>query len=144
MPEFDLGRAKAGEYRLVGLPDVGCWCDVYLAIRSPDKVLFAPLLEDTLAPLNAAVRLEVIDSTGRNLATQEGKLSTFIITQHYPTFALLYQCKDSGKGYEGLYGSTSAFRAMTSESYVIRLSYTPDLKLRGYRGFVYVDCQHRY
>jgi hypothetical protein len=139
LPEFDLDCPKEAEYRLVGLPDVGRCCIVYFAVRGPGRLPLEMELRETLEPLEAAARVEVMDSSRNRLAIQDGKLSTYIISWHGDLdFQMLYQAKVGTKSFEE-FVSKCAFRPVASETYIVRLSYLPSAKLRGYRGFIYAE-----
>jgi len=118
MPEFDLGQPLEAEYRVAGLAEIGPECGVHLAIRG---------FNGSGNGLGGELRLELIDSKERAVVSVAGKLGDYT-WWGFNDVNVLYQ---SGKSF---------FRPDPQESYRIRFSYTPDPRLAGQKGFVYLRC----
>jgi hypothetical protein len=120
MPELDLGSPHELEYRLAGLTDIGRPCGVYLVIRDHDRGLG----RDT-KKFDGELRLELLDSRGLRVVDVSGRLGDFI----------WWGFDDR----HGLYQSDrSFFIPDANEEYRLRLTYAPDPRLAGYKGFVYL------
>jgi hypothetical protein len=123
MPEFDLGHPHRAEYRVAGLANIGRKCGVYLALHDPGGRWG---WGDTKA-LAGEVQLELRDSGLRTLVNVRGKLGDYIWYGFRDTHAL-YQM------------DRSFFVPDSREEYTVRVSYSPDPRLAGYEGFVYLEC----
>ena len=119
MPELDLGSPHELEYRLTDLTSIGRPCGVYLVIRDQRSVL-----RDT-KKFDGALRLELLGSRGLPVVDVSGRLGDFIWW-------------GSGNRH-GLYQmDRSFFIPDADEEYRLRLTYAPDPRLAGYKGFVYL------
>jgi hypothetical protein len=122
MPEFDLGQPHQQEYRLADLPELGPECGVHLAVRGRNGGWGT-----NATRLNGELRLELINSKGNVVVNVSGKLGDYT-WWGFGDMHALYQLR------------RSFFRPDRREEYRLRFSYTPDPKLAGYRGFVYLRC----
>jgi hypothetical protein len=120
MPELDLANPQQLEYRLADLTDIGRPCGVYLVIRDHAHALG----RDTKA-FDGKLRFELLDSQNRPVVDVSGRLGDFIwwgsTDQHG-----LYQL------------DRSFFTPRADEDYRLRISYEPDPRLAGHKGFVYL------
>jgi hypothetical protein len=121
MPEFDLGTSRESDYRLANLTNIGQPCGVYLAIFDPKLELFGET-----KGFEGKLRLELLDSHDNAVVDVSGRLGDFI-----------WWGSDSRHGLYLL--DKSFFRPNVHETYRLHLFYTPDPKLAGYKGFVYVE-----
>jgi len=120
MHDLDLATAHQLEYRLSGLTDIGRPCGVYLVILDPDQGL-----ERDTKQFDGHLQLELIDSQNRPVVDVSGRLGDFI----------WWGWDDR----HGLYQLDRSFFTLDEdEEYRLRVSYAPDPRLAGYRGFVYV------
>jgi hypothetical protein len=121
MPEFDLGTPLQAEYRVNGLP-AGAQCDLFLVVRDPQDVFSFTYKS---ARLHGHLRLEVVDSRGRELIGSSGEIGEYI------------WWGETAKHMHFLYRDCqTAFIPETEETYVVRIRYTPDPSLAGFSGFV--------
>lgn len=119
MPEFDLGTAQQAEYQLNDVRDIGKKCGIYLAIIPRDGKIV-----DETANYNGRLQLELKDSKGISVVSVDGRLGEYIWAQ--------------GGNCELYQLDKSFFDPDPNEKYTLRLTYSPDSKLNGMRGFVYV------
>jgi hypothetical protein len=125
MPEFDLGGPFQAEYRLAGLSKTGQDAVVYLAIHDPGNTL-----DSRPRGVDGSVRLELVNSQDRVLVDVGGSLDRY-------TWA-------SSLDYYRLYKlHESSFTPDPREEYRLRITYSPDSWLAGYKGFAYVRCGGR-
>ncbi len=120
MPSFDLGKPLTAEYHLASLPDIGRDCGTYLAYRDPKSLSYG-----LHRLLDGWLELEVTDRRGRVVAASSGRLRDYTCMQTLDLHAF-YQL------------NKSSFRPDRGEEYTIRLSYQPDVRLAGHRGYAYV------
>jgi hypothetical protein len=116
-PEFDLGAAQESQYRVAGLKGYSDHCIVHLTINPPEGVT----VEET-KQFDGFLQLELVDSKGESVAKASGRLGDFTWANR----------KD-------LYQSGSSFTPDPKETYVLHLSYSPDQRLQGWRGFAYIE-----
>ena len=121
MPELDLASPQQLEYHLADLTDIGRPCGVYLVIRDHNDAL----RRDT-EKFDGNLRFELLDSQNRPVVDVSGRLGDFI-----------WWGSDDR---HGLYQHERSFFAPDAdEEYRLRVSYEPDPRLAGYKGFVYVQ-----
>jgi hypothetical protein len=121
MPAFDLALPHQAEYRMSRLPDIGRDCGLFLAIRDPDDGWWGR----DQAHLAGELRLELLDAEGRAVVRVNGRLGEYIWCGKRELSAL-YQPRKS------------FFRPDSRQEYRARVWYTPDPRLAGYEGFVYL------
>lgn len=120
MPKFDLGQPFEAKYHATGLKRVGWDCALYLATEPiPDRVWA------DIDRLGGHLSLDLIDSRGAPLVNVGGKLGEFGWTADFEhvEFAKFPACR---------------FEPDPNEQYVIRVSYSPDPRLKGLKGYVYI------
>jgi hypothetical protein len=121
MPDFDLAQPHKAEYHFSALPNIGKHCGVYLAFHDPQDKFHAH------DGLGAAVEIELLNTEGGVVVSVAGNLGAFI---WYGTGDL-----------HGLYKmDESFFSPDTNAQYRLRITYTPDPRLEGFRGFIYLLC----
>lgn len=130
MPEFDLAEPHQAEYRLAGLTDIGRKCGVHLAIRNPEgRLWWEGAGGQELRADGGELRLELLDATGLAIVSVHGTLGDYTWSGYAHLQAVsLYQ------------SDKSFFMPDSKEEYRLRVSYSPDRKLAGCKGFVYVRC----
>lgn len=121
MPEFDLSTPFEAEYHVSGLSNIGQDCGVFLRFDDHGRGSWS----DT-KKVGGQLHLDVMDSQGRAVADASGRLGDFIWWE--------------SQNHHGLYQMKSSFFAPDpSEKYRVRVSYDPDPRLAGFRGFVYLE-----
>jgi hypothetical protein len=121
MPEFDLSEPQHAEYRFALLGNIPEACGVYLVIDERDHDLWNHSKE-----FDGQLQLDVLDSKGQEVVHVGGRLGDFIWWWETGGRCGLWQ---TGK---------SSFMPKTHEEYRVRISYTPDPRLAGHKGFVYL------
>lgn len=124
MPKFDLGKDFKGEYKVTGMANVGEGI-LYMGMRYAPFEIWTKDRE-----FEGWLDLEMVDKHGNALVNVSGKLGDYV---WFGTGNLnaLYQYPQSG------------FRPNINEEYRIRISYRPDPRLAGLKGFVYIEVGGR-
>jgi hypothetical protein len=128
MPEFDLGEAHQAEYHVAGLTNIGQDCGVYLAFHDPnDKRFFGGEWRN----LEGKLRLELLDSRGSIVVATSGRLADYTWYEELGASHHLVALYQLDKSY---------FRPNRRDEYLLRISYVPEPRLKGYKGFAYLRC----
>ncbi|MGD9644797.1 MAG: hypothetical protein AB7U73_03735 [Pirellulales bacterium] len=125
--DFDLGAPFEADYHLERLPNPSKHMGVYLSIADPTHELEA---DDQREKLIAAVQFEVTDEQGQ-----------LVCQVDQPLAKMIWAAPEGGADCYGLYQlDRSFFDARSEGKYRLRIRYTPDPKLIGFRGFVHIRC----
>lgn len=124
---FDLSNAYDAAYTMAQLPEIGTKAGVYLCIHDPSHKWRT---DKSRAQLNAAVKIDVIDEKGQSVCHIKQPLAKMIWAE-----------PEGGQDTYGLYLlDDSFFVPQPKEKYRIKASYSPDPKLDGCEGFIWVRC----
>jgi hypothetical protein len=130
MPAFDMGGPHRAEYRVSQLPDIGRDCTLYLAIDDPGgRFLFQ---DSEVSRLRGVLRLEVMNAQGV-IHRAEGPLWDWTWNHR------------ADEPRHRLYQS-HAFLELpprAGQEYTLRISYSGDELLAGFRGYCYLECGRR-
>jgi hypothetical protein len=122
LPVFDLSSPHEAEYELAELPNIQKECGVYLAILHDEGT---PWLRET-KDIDGELLLELVDAGGNAVVNVSGPLGDYIWAQ--------------GSRFELYQLDKSFFVPDPKQEYKLRVSYSPDPRLSGMRGFVYLRC----
>jgi len=121
MPEFDLGKSHQAEYRLANMSDIAKPCGIYLAIVPRDRKIVNNTKE-----FDGFLQFDLVNSKGVSVTSVSGRLGDYWWAQ--------------GGNCELYQLDKSFFSPVPAEKYLLRITYSPDSKLEGMRGFVYLRC----
>jgi len=125
--EIDLANPFEATYRIENLPKLESPVGVYLCIADPDRKLGNDAAREHL---KATIELDVTD----------GKGATVCHVSH-PFAEMVWADPEGGPDSYGLYNlDESFFVPSDGERYQIRLHYTPEPGLAGFKGFVFIRC----
>jgi hypothetical protein len=128
MPRFGLGEDHTSEYRFGRLPDIGCQCELYLAIDDPGGRWL--MRDDDIRKLQGSLSLKVMDAGGEIICHEEGPLRDYIWGYW--------------RGANRLYQEDALwFRTRPGEEYTLRVEYHADPALANFQGYCYLQAGGR-
>jgi hypothetical protein len=128
-PQFDLGEEHVASYRVGGLYEVGPRFYFYLAIEDPEGHWFGRDAE--IKQLTGSLQLQVLDGAGNILGESNGPLSDHVWGYWHGAHRLYNR-----QAPVPLY-----FSPKRGEEYTLRISYTADPRLAGFKGYGYLQCR---
>jgi hypothetical protein len=123
---FDLADPYDATYNVAQLPQIEQWPLVYLCVADPKRLLNTDAARHRLT---AAVEFEITDSKGQSVCRVQ-----------QPVAKMWWSDPEGGRDTYGLYVDESEFKYDPNEKYRIRVHYTPDPALKGFKGFVFIRC----
>lgn len=126
--QLDLSRGYTASYTLAKVPDIGEEVVLYLCVADPHHALRDDMARQRLT---AEIQLDVEDEHG-----------TLVCHVDKPLAKMYWAYPTGGADCYGLYSlPESVFFSRKDAQYRLRVRYSPDPQLSGFRGFVYIRCQ---
>lgn len=125
--DLDLSDRVEALYRVEQLPEIGRMAGVYLCVDDPGRKFWT---DESRAKLSAILEIDVVDEDGNSVC-------------HFsqPLAKMYWAFPEGGRDTYGLYSSEeSSFVSRSNEGYRIRVRYSPDPQLDGFKGFLWIRC----
>jgi len=125
--QFDLSKGYIDSYTLEKVPVIGKDVVLYLCVADPRHALRDDLARQRL---KAEVQFDVVDEHGKSECHVDKPLAK-----------MYWADPEGGADCYGLYSlPESVFVSRKGAQYKLRVRYSPDPQLSGFRGFVYIRC----
>jgi hypothetical protein len=126
-PTFNLRDKYETEFKMKDLPDIGNDVIVYLCVADPEHRYRS---DSAREGLTASIQFDISDEHGKSICHVAKPLAK-----------MYWANPEGGADCYGLYSlPESVFMSQKATQYRLHVRYSPDPKLVGFRGFVYIRC----